>query len=104
MQDRCGKALHLVNRGAPHMTVRSHGEGRRRKTRGGVTVGVRGEGRVGDGAVETKQKQNNMKRFLSGKGEAGDAGGRPRPVTQRYTKKRRDKRAWLGVRHKVSEH
>lgn len=59
---------------------------------------------MGDGAVETKQKQNNMKRFLSGKGEAGDAGGRPRPVTQRYTKKRRDKRAWSGVRHKVSEH
>lgn len=86
------------------MTVRSHGEERGRKTRGGETAGVRGEGRVGDGAVETKQKENNMKRFLSGKGEAGDAGGRPRPVTQRYTKERRDGRACLGVRHKVSEH
>lgn len=59
---------------------------------------------MGDGGVETKQRQNNMKRFLSGKGEAEDVGGRQRPVTQRYTKERRDERAWMGVRHKVSEH
>lgn len=47
---------------------------------------------MGDGGVETKKK------------EAGDAGGRQRPVTQRYTKKRRDAPAWIGVRHKVCEH
>lgn len=76
------------------MTVRSHGEERREDERG-KTAGVRGEGRVGDGAVGTKQKENNIKRFLSGKGEAGDAGGRPRPITQRCTKERRDGRAWL---------
>lgn len=45
-----------------------------------------------------------MKRFFSGKGEARAAGGRQRPVTQRYTKERRDERAWMGVRHKMSEH
>lgn len=77
---------------------------REEERREGGKSRVRAEGRVGDGAVETKQKENNMKRFLSGKGEAGDAGGRPRPVTQRYTKERRDGRACLGVRHKVSEH
>lgn len=70
----------------------------------GKTAGVRGEGRVGDGGVETKQRRNNIKRLLSRKGEAGNAGGRQKPVTQRYTKERRDERTWTGVRHKVSEH
>lgn len=59
---------------------------------------------MGDGGVETKQRQNNMKRFLSGKGEAGNAGRRQRSVTQRYPKERRDEQAWMRVRHKVSEH
>lgn len=78
--------------------------GQKKKDEKEKTAGVRGEGRVGDGMVETKQKQSNMKRILSEKGEARDAGGRPRPLTQRYTKERRDERAWMGVRHKVSEH
>lgn len=69
------------------MTVRSHGEGRRRKTRG-VTAGVRGEGRVGDGAVETKQKQNNMKRFLSGERRSRGCG---REAEAGYTKIHKEK-------------
>lgn len=65
--------------------------GQQKKDEKGKTAGVRGEGRVGDGGVETKQRQDDMKRFLSGKGEAGKAGGRQRPVTQRYTKIHKEK-------------